>query len=105
VAETRHLAGTGDFNQDERFDIVWRDDDGTVTLWEMDGANIVGNTAIGTIPEHWRIADIGDYTGDLNSDILWRETSGTVVLWEMNGPVVVGASAVNTIPTHWNIVT
>ena len=103
MADRRHLAGTGDFNRDERFDIVWRDDDGTVTLWEMDGADIIGDTNLGTLREYWQIADIGDYTGDLASDILWRDTTGTIALWEMDGSTIVDSSAVNTIPTHWNI--
>jgi hypothetical protein len=93
-----------DFNNDERFDILWRDTSGTVVLWEMDGPAIIGNTVIGALPGSWQVADIGDYTGDLNSDILWRDDAGTVMLWEMNGPVIVDDSAVNTIPTHWNVV-
>jgi FG-GAP-like repeat len=98
---SRHLAGTGDFNGDERFDILWRDDDGSVRLWEMDGANIVTETNLGTFRDYWQIADLGDYNGDLNSDILWRDTAGTLVLWEMDGHTIVANTAVNTIATHW----
>jgi hypothetical protein len=69
----------------------------------MDGPNVIGNSSLGSIPDHWHVADIGDYTGDLNSDILWRENSGTIVLWEMVGPVVVDNTAAAVIPLHWQI--
>jgi hypothetical protein len=73
-------------------------------MWEMDGASIVGNTALGTLPDDWFIADTGDYTGDLNHDILWREGAGGVSLWEMDGPTIVNQAEINTIPAHWHIV-
>jgi len=73
-------------------------------MWEMDGPSIIGNTALGTLPDYWLIADTGDYTGDLRDDILWRDDAGTIVLWEMNGPTIVDNTAVNTIPTSWHIV-
>jgi len=75
-----------------------------VVLWEMDGATIVDNTAIGTLSDRWNIADVGDYTGDARSDILRRDDAGTVVLWEMDGPTILDNTAVNTIPTSWHIV-
>jgi hypothetical protein len=31
-------------------DILWRDDDGTVRIWEMDGATIVEGKLVNTIP-------------------------------------------------------
>jgi len=70
----------------------------------MDGANILADTALGTLPSYWQIADVGDYTGDLNHDILWRDEAGTIVMWEMDGPTIVDNTAVNTIPTDWHIV-
>ena len=36
-------------------DLVWRDGT-TVSLWEMDGPNIVNTTDIATIPPWWHIA-------------------------------------------------
>ena len=36
-------------------DILWRDDAGTIALWEMDGPTIVDNSAVNTIPTNWHI--------------------------------------------------
>lgn len=33
--------GTGDFNNDGKTDILWRRDDGSVSVWLMDGNNLV----------------------------------------------------------------
>ena len=38
-----------------RSNILWRDDAGTVVLWEMNGPTIVDNTAVNTIPTSWHI--------------------------------------------------
>ena len=35
--------------------ILWRDDSGTVTLWEMNGPVVVDDSAVNTIPTHWQI--------------------------------------------------
>jgi hypothetical protein len=32
-----HIQGTGDFNGDGKTDILWRADDGSVGIWEMNG--------------------------------------------------------------------
>jgi hypothetical protein len=33
-----HIAGTGDFNGDGKTDILWRNDNGNVGTWHLDGA-------------------------------------------------------------------
>jgi hypothetical protein len=98
------VVGTGDFNRDEHFDILWRDNAGTVVLWEMDGPDRTSNTSLGTLPRHWDITDVGDYTGDHASDILWRDAAGTVVLWEMDGATVVRNTVIDTISANWQII-
>ncbi|WP_428490228.1 beta strand repeat-containing protein [Rhodopila sp.] len=37
---TQHIVGTGDFNNDGKTDIVFRDDTGAVSTWEMNGTSI-----------------------------------------------------------------
>jgi hypothetical protein len=99
-----------DVNRDHTSDIVWRSDDGTVALWEMDGVDVLSAQAIATLPNRWLIADAdGDFNGDGTSDILWRDNAGTVVLWEMDGPSIIsntavtGTDAVGAIPDYWRI--
>ena len=36
-----HIAGTGDFNNDGKSDILWRADDGSVGIWLINGTQIL----------------------------------------------------------------
>ena len=74
-----HIAGTGDFNGDNRDDILWRHDDGRITNWlGLANGGFADNAANGStaVPTAWRVASIGDYNGDNRDDILWRHDDG-----------------------------
>jgi hypothetical protein len=43
-----HVQGTGDYNQDNRSDILWQADDGTPAIWFMNGMNFVAGGAAGS---------------------------------------------------------
>jgi hypothetical protein len=65
-------------------------DNGSIALWQMDGAAITSSTQTSTpsLDSSWTVAGIGDYNGDGKADITWRNTSGAVNIWQMNGAVV-----------------
>ncbi|HEX8165654.1 MAG TPA: FG-GAP-like repeat-containing protein [Beijerinckiaceae bacterium] len=92
------------FDDDARGDILWRNDDGTVALWQMNGAAIAGNSAVAQIANHWTIVGTGDFNGDSRSDVLWRQDGGLVAMWEMDGPAIVGNFSIAQIPTEWHVV-
>jgi hypothetical protein len=99
--------GTGDFNGDGMSDVLWRDTNGNVSIWEMNGT-IITNLAtsfIGQVPLVWSIAGTGDFNGDGMSDILWHDTNGNVSILEMNGTTILnqGTSFVAQVPTAWSI--
>jgi serralysin len=88
------VAGVGDFDGDSRSDILWRNTDGTIATWFMNGANIqssafmnVGGILIKPDPS-WTIAGMGDFNGDNHKDILWRNASGETAIWMMNGSTI-----------------
>jgi hypothetical protein len=41
------IKGTGDFNGDNKSDILWQSDDGTPAIWLMNGMNAVTVGAVG----------------------------------------------------------
>jgi FG-GAP-like repeat len=97
------VAGTGDFNNDRRSDILWRNTDGTVAIWQMNGNTINAATIIGKPTTDWKIAGTGDFDGDGKSDILWRNTDGTVAIWQMDGLNITVGKVIGQPTTDWNI--
>jgi hypothetical protein len=93
-----------DLNGDAHSDVVWRADDGTVALWEMDGVNVLSSQAIAVIPNNWHIVDVdSDFGGDAQSDILWRNDDNTFVMWEMDGATIVENHLLPTLPAYWSV--
>jgi FG-GAP-like repeat/RTX calcium-binding nonapeptide repeat (4 copies) len=96
-----------DFNNDRKSDILWRNDDGRVAIWQMDGTTITPASAVlsanpGT---DWKISNTGDFNGDSKSDILWRNDDGRAAIWQMDGTTITPASAVLSANpgTDWKI--
>ncbi|HIK14585.1 MAG TPA: tandem-95 repeat protein, partial [Leptolyngbyaceae cyanobacterium M33_DOE_097] len=85
------VQATGDFNRDGNQDLVWRNVNGDVRIWLMNGATILSDVDVGRdVPLPWKIQGAGDFTGDGNVDLVWRnQTTGRNVLWEMNGATYV----------------
>jgi ELWxxDGT repeat protein len=91
------IAGIGDFNHDGKSDILWRNGNGSLALWLMNGTtiagsgNIMSNGAAVTPDASWHVVEIGDFNGDSNADILWRNDSGALAEWLMNGNAIIQA--------------
>ena len=103
------ISGTGDFNGDSKSDLLWRNDDGSVNIWLMDGAYVLSAglvTPYSVVDNNWKISGTGDFNGDGKADILWRNTDGSTNVWEMNGSSVLSAGAINpyaVVDTTWKI--
>jgi hypothetical protein len=95
-----HVAGIGDFDGDGKSDILWRNDNGTVAEWLMNGSQVTsavdvtyqGNVAAPN--SSWQIAEIGEFTGGGKSDVLWHNSNGAVAEWAMNGSQITSATDV-----------
>ena len=88
------VAGVGDFNGDGKSDILWRNSNGSLVDWTMNGSDIVAGQHVTyqgsavALDSSWSVAAVGDFNGASNSDILWRNTSGSLAEWAMNGPAI-----------------
>ncbi len=81
------MQGVGDFNQDGRADILWRNYvTGENIVWYMNGGERLGVESLvntGT-PTQWEIQGVGDFNQDGQPDILWRnQVTGENRLWLM----------------------
>jgi hypothetical protein len=100
------VAGTGDFNNDGRSDILLQNGQ-QLAVWEMNGMTVLaGSGNIGpALGPNWTVAGIGDFNADGGADILLHNGS-QIALWEMNGTTVlpgsgdVGAAAAGWHPAH-----
>jgi RNAse (barnase) inhibitor barstar len=99
------IASTGDFNGDKKSDILWRNNDGRVVVWQMNGTEVLSDAFIDRpAPLDWQIAGTGDFNGDKKSDILWRNNDGRVVIWQMDGTAVLSDAFIDRpAPLDWQI--
>jgi Glycosyl hydrolase family 9/FG-GAP-like repeat len=95
-----------DFGNDKKSDILWRNNDGSIALWQMNGTNILSADFVSSAGNiSWKIAGTGDFNGDSRSDILWRDVYGSVALWQMNGAAVLSSNMVASyVDSNWEIV-
>ena len=97
------LRNSLDFEGDDKSDILWRNDDGTIAIWLMDGATLIASPVVGTMSAAWKITNTGDFDGDGKSDIVWRNDDGTIAIWLMNGATLKASPVVGTMSAAWKI--
>jgi hypothetical protein len=102
-----HIKDNGDFNDDGKSDILWQNDNGTPSIWLMNGfaAQSTGAAGLFNPGPSWHIKATGDFNFDGPADILWQNDDGTPAIWLMNGLTVLingPAGAFNPGPS-WQI--
>ena len=101
------LVRLADFNGDGRQDFLWRNTDGTVVIWLMNGATILSSASLGVVPTDWRIVGAGDFNGDGRADILWRNIGSLpnwpLAMWFMNGTSISGTGGPGTVDAAWSV--
>jgi len=97
------VAGIGDMNRDGKADLLWRYTDGTVSLWQMDGATVTSSTSLGAVDPSWSIVGLADFNGDNREDIVWRNADGTVSIWLMDGGSFIGGGTVYNPGPTWKV--
>ena len=88
------------FNDDAKADILWRNTDGDVELWNSnsDSVSFAGKN-LGIVGGGWRIAGTGDFNGASEAGILWRNADGDTELWNANGSGGFVGQDLGVVPT------
>jgi glucose/arabinose dehydrogenase len=68
----------GDYNNDGRGDLLFRDAAGVLTAWYLNGTGAPQSVPFGTLPAGWTIVGSSDFNGDRRTDLLIRHTGGTL---------------------------
>jgi hypothetical protein len=80
------LEGTGDLNGDGFDDLIWRDTNGIMSAWLMNGTSTYALASLPTVGHEWRLENIGRLNNDGKADFLWRNTiTGRVLSWITGG--------------------
>ncbi len=105
------VRGVADFNQDNKVDILWRNDvTGENEVWFMgqeQGLEVLSTDAIDTVSSDWDIRGVGDFNQDGSADTLWRnQQTGENTVWFMggeNGLEFQSYERLKAVSTDWKI--
>ena len=96
-------AKPANFNGDGKSDILWRNKNGMLAIWEMNGGTVLASVGGQVVSNAWSIAGTGDFNGDGKTDILWRNKNGAIAIWEMNGGTVLANVGGQVVSNDWTI--
>jgi Ca2+-binding RTX toxin-like protein len=91
----------GDLDGDDQADLVWRNDDGSVATWQMNGGTVAAGNFLPTVTNDWHILGTGDFNADGRTDIVWQNDNGTLLDWQMASSSTIGSSfGIGTAPAN-----
>jgi PKD repeat protein len=101
------LCGTGDFNNDGKVDLLWRNlSDGRNVVWYMDGLTRTQAVSLpSAVNMDWTLCGTGDFNNDGKVDLVWRSISdGRNLVWYMNGVTRTGTGSLPTaVNMDWTL--
>jgi hypothetical protein len=97
------VVGVRDFNGDGTADMLFRrSTDGLMSLFFMNGFQIISAATIGVVDPAFAVAGLGDFNGDARSDIAFRRASdGALSIYLMNGAQVLQAASLGAVGTEF----
>ena len=113
------VAGLGDMNGSGRDELVWRNGDGSVIIWDVNAWSYTSSWFYQGTIEDWSIKALGDFDGDGQDDILWQGDygvgnpyEGSLIAWEQwdgtdggyQSQFIYDTSSQPAIPDTWTIV-
>jgi hypothetical protein len=105
-----NIVATGDQNNDDQSDVLWRNSDNGQLRWQIFDANnnLLEPVDLFTVSDfNWSIGGTADFNRDGQLDILWyNRASGEVGWWLMDGAQIREVAMLQTVgnPSAWNAV-
>ena len=98
--------GTGDYNGDGRSDILWRNDNGEIGVWNATttGSFAYDPTTASARGTDWKVVGNGDFNGNGIADILWRNDNGTLNEWLTRSSGFAPAGPSYAVGNDWQVV-
>ncbi len=94
----------GDYNNDGRGDLLFRDAAGVLTAWYLNGTGAPQSVSFGTLPAGWTIVGTSDFNGDRRTDLLIRHTNGTLTARLTTGTVTPQHVTLAGVDPAWVVV-
>jgi len=92
-----------DFDGNGKSDIAWRDTNGDLAIWLMNGFQTCSAADLGNVPTTYSIIGQRDFNGDGDADLLWRDSSGNLYMWFMNGLTIASTAGLGNVPISWTV--
>ena len=92
------VIGLGDFNRDQKVDIVWRNSVSKgCAVWLMNGTTFNSAVILPSVGLPWQLVGVGDMNGDGDADMIWQTTTTRqVAIWRMNQTSFVSGHFIDT---------
>jgi hypothetical protein len=99
------VEASGDFNHDNKADVILQNNDGLPQIWLMNGTSVTSTVTLVNPGPSWHVIATGDFNSDGNADILWQNNDGAAAIWLMNGttPIAGGVLPVNP-GSAWHVI-
>ncbi len=81
---TWKVVGVGDFNGDHDDDLLFRDNSGNLSVWDIIAGAVAGGGKIGNPGAGWTFVGTGDFNGDGVTDLLFENAAGTFATWTIS---------------------
>jgi len=107
-----HVVGVADFagvsasaavpqNGDDA--ILLQNDDGALSLWQMDGLAVASEVALPDPGPDWQVVGVGDLDGNGRQDIVLEDGGGDVAVWGMQGSTIVASAIIANVGQNWHV--
>jgi hypothetical protein len=102
--------GTGDFNGDGKWELVFQHNDGTLAFWTMDGVKLTSSCVLSPSNADtpvWRVIAVADLDRDGKSDLIFEnQRDYSLAAWLMNGCTLTKSTFLDPpfVGGRWSIV-